>query len=530
MSSAHQNVADQTADLAQDIPNTADASTPAVLLPYQQRWIADDSQLKVAEKGRRTGITWAEAADDVLIAASDKTAGGQNVFYIGYNQDMGLEYIEACAMWAKAFNYAAGEIEEGFWEEDQEDRQIKTFTIRFPESGNRIVALSSRPANLRGKQGVVVIDEAAFHDQLDELIKAAMALLIWGGKVRIISTHNGEDNPFNELITEVRSKKRAGSVHCYPFRDAVKEGLFERVCIRTGQQWSEQAEAEWITKVYNFYGEDAEEELDAVPKGGSGTFLSNVLIEKCMRPGPVLRLEYPGDFSLKPVHERRAECQAWLDDYLSPVLDQLNPDLEHVYAQDFGRSGDLSVLPVLAIERDLSRTEQLVIEMRNVPFDQQQQVLDYLVPRLPRFRAGKHDARGNGQQLAEYAADKFGHTRIEQVMLTVNWYRDNMPPMKAAFEDHTLLICRDADHRLDLRAIKMVKGVARIDDSYTGKGTDGKQRHADYAISLALAYAATLADVAPIEWTPVPAKASKWDATPDDDSDNRIDFEGGGAW
>lgn len=29
---------------------------------------------------------------------------------------MTVEYIQACAMWARAFNYAASEIEEGFWE------------------------------------------------------------------------------------------------------------------------------------------------------------------------------------------------------------------------------------------------------------------------------------------------------------------------------------------------------------------------------------------------------------------------------
>ena len=138
------------------LPNTALSDVPAVLLPYQQAWIAMDDQLKVAEKSRRIGLTWAEAADDVLIAAAD---GGQNVYYIGYNQDMAIEYVEACAMWARAFDRAASEVEEGLWDDGKED--IKTYTIRFPGSGRRIVALSSRPANLRGKQGVVVIDEAS---------------------------------------------------------------------------------------------------------------------------------------------------------------------------------------------------------------------------------------------------------------------------------------------------------------------------------------------------------------------------------
>src|SRR5512146_2646200 len=46
-----------------------------VLLPYQVRWIADDAPVKVAEKSRRVGITWAEAADAALSAAA---AGGMD--------------------------------------------------------------------------------------------------------------------------------------------------------------------------------------------------------------------------------------------------------------------------------------------------------------------------------------------------------------------------------------------------------------------------------------------------------------------
>ncbi|WP_051182946.1 hypothetical protein [Desulfocurvibacter africanus] len=491
-------------DLRKALPSTATAELPAVLLPYQQRWIADTSPLKVCEKGRRTGITWAEAADDVLIAASAKAAGGQNVFYIGYNQDMGLEFVEACAMWAKVFHYAAGEIEEGIWQDADPDKHIKTYTIRFPESGHRIVALSSRPANLRGKQGVVVLDEAAFHDDLGELIKSAMALLIWGGKVRIISTHNGEDNAFNELITEIRAKKRKGTVQRFTFREAVKDGLYERVCLRRGIDWDAEAEAAWVEDVYAFYGDDAEEELDAVPKSGSGAFLSGVLIERCMYDAPVLRLAYPNEFSLKPVDVRRYECAGWIEDNLVPRMEQLQEDLQHVYGFDCGRSGDLSVFAPLVMEQNLRRRAPFLLELRNVPFDQQEQILDYLVPMLPRFHAGKHDARGIGQQLAEHAADNFGHMRIEQVMLSQEWYRDNMPAFKQAFEDGLILIPRHADIRSDLRAIKVIKGVAKVPDDLRAKGSDGKQRHADSAVALVLAYAASQMDVEVFDYRPVP--------------------------
>lgn len=112
--------------LAPVLPDTSALDVPAVLMPYQQRWVADTSPLKVIEKSRRTGITWAEASDNVLTAASSAPAGGMNVYYIAYNQDMTVEYIQACAMWARAFNYAASEIEEGFW------KRTKTTSISRP--------------------------------------------------------------------------------------------------------------------------------------------------------------------------------------------------------------------------------------------------------------------------------------------------------------------------------------------------------------------------------------------------------------
>ncbi len=170
-----------------------------VLLPYQVRWLADRAAIKVAEKSRRVGLTWAEAADSALIAAA---RAGSDTWYLGYNRDMALEFVETAALWARQFNKAARAIEQIAI--DDEQRDIIAYRIRFI-SGHKIVALSSRPSNLRGKQGRAVIDEAAFHDDLKGLLKAALAFTMWGGCVRVISTHNGAENPFNELVTDIRA-------------------------------------------------------------------------------------------------------------------------------------------------------------------------------------------------------------------------------------------------------------------------------------------------------------------------------------
>lgn len=474
------------------LPNTALVEAPAVLMAYQQRWVADKSPLKVIEKSRRTGFTWAEAADDVLTAAASRSAGGQNVYYIAYNQDMTIEFIQACAMWARVFNHAASEIEDGFWEEDEADKHIKTYTIRFPDSGFRIVALSSRPSNLRGRQGTIVIDEAAFHEQLDELLKAALAMLIWGGRVRVISTHNGADNPFNTLITDIRAGKRKGHVHRVDFRQAVADGLYRRVCLRLGKTWSAQDEQTWMAGVYDFYGDGAEEELDCVPANSGGTWLSRALIESRMSADtPVLRWECKPGFELLRDEIRKAEAGDWLKEKMLPLLTVLPADAISFNGEDFGRNGDLTVHVPLIQLQNLVRRVPFTVELRNVPFRQQEQIAFYLMDRLPRFTGGAFDARGNGQFLAEVAMQRYGASRISQVMLTEGWYREHMPPVKAALEDGTLTdLPKDADVLADMRAVQVVRGVPRIPDKRT-TGEDEGKRHGDAAVAVALAYFAS---------------------------------------
>ena len=461
-----------------------------VLLPYQRIWIADESPLKIAEKSRRTGITSAEAADAALTASKAKAAGGCHHFYVGSNKEMAREFIDAVAMWAKAYNKAAGEIQEEVFTDD-EDKAILTFVVYFA-SGFKVQALSSNPSNLRGMQGNVTIDEAAFHDQLDELLKAALAMLIWGGRVRVISTHNGVENPFNELVEDIRAGKRKGTVHRVTFQEAVADGLYRRVCLRLGKEWTAAEEAAWMADVYAFYGDGAEEELDCVPANSGGAWLSRALIESRMSADtPVLRWECKAGFELLPDHIRAAECRDWLEAQLAPLLAALPGDAISFNGEDFGRTGDLTVHVPLIQTQNLVRRVPFLVELRNVPFRQQEQIAFYLIDRLPRFMGGAFDARGNGQFLAEVAMQRYGASRIQQVMLSESWYREHMPPVKAALEDGTLDgLPKDADVLADLRTVQVIKGVPRIPDTRT-TGEDKGKRHGDSAVAVALAYFAS---------------------------------------
>ena len=460
-----------------------DLRTPAAFLPYQQRWASDESPVKVYEKSRRIGISWAEAGEDALLAASES---GMDVWYIGYNKDMALEFIEDAASWSRHYSLAASSVEEFVFLDGKEEKGIQAFRIRF-NSRFKIVALSSRPANLRGKQGKIVIDEAAFHDDLPGLLKAAVAMLMWGGRVVVISTHDGDDNPFNDLITEIRAGKKPYSLHRTTLDDAVMEGLYGRICLRLGKQWSESAQAQWRENLIDYYGDDADEELFCVPSKGSGHYLPRALIESCMDPEiPVLLWSCKDAFAEQPEDVREAEATRWCEENMLPHLEALDQHAPCYFGEDFGRSGDLTVIIPFQELINLMLVPPLVLELRNVPFQQQKQVLFYLCDRLPRFCGGALDARGNGQYLAEVAMQKYGAYRILQVMLTNQWYLENMPRYKAAFEDHTIRLPKDGNILDDHRAVKMEKGIAKVPDKMRGKGRDGKQRHGDSAIAGAL--------------------------------------------
>lgn len=469
-----------------------ESRTPMALLGYQQRWAKDRAQVKVIEKSRRIGLSWGEAADTALLAAS---SSGMNAFYIGYMKEMAQEFIKDCAEFAKAYSLAAGEISETeeVWFDGEEKKSIFIYTLRFG-SGWRIEALSSAPRNLRGKQGRVILDEFAFHSDQKELLKAALALLIWGGEVHVVSTHNGVDNHFNAVCLDIRAGKKPYSLHRVTFQDAVSEGLYERVCLRTGVVPSEEGKAAWVRGIYDQYGADAEEELDCVPSNSGGAWLSRALIEARMVDAPVLRWKPPAkDFALWPEHMRTAEMRDWLDTHVGPVLAKLDPALRSGFGMDFGRNGDLSVLLPFQLARNLRRRFPFALELSNCPFDQQREALYYVGDRLPRFFAGKLDARGNGQYLAEKAVQKWGAGRIEAVMLSQPWYRDHTAPFKAALEDGTVELVRDADHLDDLRAFQVVKGIPLLPDTRT-RGQDGSQRHGDAGVAYLLAYAASRAE------------------------------------
>jgi len=510
-------------DMSDAIPGGA-----AVFLPYQQRWFEDSSQIMIAEKSRRTGLTWAEAGRNVINAAKPKKRGGCNTFYVGSKQEMALEYIAACALFAKAFNELAQAdvYEQTFWDDGKKE-EILTYMIRFPKSRFKIQALSSRPSNLRGLQGDVVIDEAGFHESLEELLKAALALTMWGNKVRLISTHNGVDNPFNTYIQDAREGRKDYSIHRITLDDAIAEGLYQRICYVTGQEWSLQAQLEWRAKLYKNAPniESADEEYGCVPKKSGGNYLSRVLIEAAMVADHSIRIyrfEAPEGFEGWSNEQRAAEVKAWCQENLQPELARLSDRDRHTFGEDFARRGDLSVFTPLAISPTLRKRVPFQVELRNMTYEAQRDVMFFICDRLPRLSGLAFDATGNGGYLAEQAALRYGAGIVDQVHLNLAWYALWMPKLKGEFEAFSLELPRHQTTLDDLLSIKVEKGVPLIDKGRTKdlESQNSKaKRHGDSAVSLAMAVRASYMQGGVFEFTALERHSRGFDNIANNDSD-----------
>ncbi len=434
-----------------------------LLLDYQKRLLQTTAlhRVVVCEKSRRIGFTWAIAVDAVMTAASGKSAGGMDVFYLAYEKEMTREFIDTCAAWADLLSDVAGGhsgVEEYVYEEDR-DKSVMAFRIRFA-SGYEIVALSSSPRGLRGRQGYVIIDEAAFHDQLDEVLKAAMALLIWGGKVLVISTHNGVDNPYNRLVEEVKAGKKKYGFIRVTFDDAIRDGLYRRRCLVQGAEWSAEDERAWRDGIVADYGDAADEELFCIPAEGGGAWIAPELIAAATHPEAGRRDQYKGGpaYGGNDIARRR-------DQWVSTVGEKIGP----VFWQ---------------------RDEQILV---NKPFSEHDAVIadQFRFFRLVRLAM---DQTGIGERSVEEMQRAHGSHRIEGVIMAGDRRLNIATVARRAFEDGLVRIKDDPELRASIRLIKRVAGATGHPRLVTGR--DGRD-HADRAWALFLAIAAA-AEGAPV--------------------------------
>lgn len=522
------------------ISSNFDPREAGVLMAHQSEWIRMQEGLDIAvcEKGRRTGITFAQALTDTITAASSKEAGGDNVWYMADTKEKGLEFIGYVAKFAPIIARGqASRVEQHIFQDQAPDgtsRQIQAFRVRFA-SGFRVTALSSRPENIHGLQGVVDLDEAALHKDVAKVLESATALLIWGGRIRVWSTHRGKKNPFNQLVQDIRAGRYGAKAKVIriSFDDAVANGLYERACAMRGKIATPDGKREWYNAIRSAYGPRKaamREELDVIPRDGDGSAIPSVWLDRAMaETRPVLRIVFDDDFPKRPEKEREVWCASWIATQLMPALRAAAKGFTGRWAvgMDFARHRHFSVIMPARIEQDLRRVVPFLIELANAPTRQQEQILWALLDFLKTEAAGRWtfagDATGPGQTLMEYTGDRYGRAELDkeagrykggpihEVTLSRPWYGEWMPKYISLFEDGFISLPRDASLEDDHRAVEYVDGIPMVPKLERKDLQDSELvRHGDGAIAGALTQFAALNHVArvPIEFQSTGARGS----------------------
>lgn len=236
-----------------------------IFLPYQKALITDTSDYIFVEKSRQIGFSWTMSLRAVLRALEKR----KSCIYTSYNRESTRQFIKDCTSWVKIFNNVAlYQLHEKIVDDDD----FKIFEIQF-SNGAAIIATAGNSENLRGKPGYdIYIDEACYRaEPLEDIMGASNAAIIHGGSIVVGSTHAGVDTDFNKYCERIkRGDEPDYSLHRIPFKTAVKQGLYKRICFKNNREWSLDLEREWVDSIYAKYGVRADEELSAIPSNYSG--------------------------------------------------------------------------------------------------------------------------------------------------------------------------------------------------------------------------------------------------------------------
>lgn len=427
---------------------TEQARREKYFLPYQRRWLADESQMKLSEKSRRIGMTYAQSYEDVR----GSVKGTKWPAWFSSADDTAARlYVLYCEVWAKVFDVAARSLGEVVL--DQKD-QIKAYTIEFPY-GAPVHALRSNPRGFRSKGGRVRLDEFAHHDDQDALWRAARPCITWGGDLRVLSTHNGKGCRYFKMLDEAKAKIAQGrptpwSVHTTDIFLAVQEGLADRILGRAltdveRQAWLDDQRASCLDE------ETWQQEYCCIPLDEATAYLTYDLLATIED----LAAGDPSKYAGGPVY----------------------------VGVDIARRRDLFVIWVVERVGDVRWTRERV-ELKGATFAAQDAELDRIVRAYPKLVRICMDQTGMGEKPVEDAKRRYGDYRVEGVLMTAEVKQELATTYKRTVEDRLQRVPKDAAVRDDFHAIKKITTVAgnvRFDAERTEQG------HADRFWAAALA-------------------------------------------
>lgn len=419
-------------------------------LPYQVRWLEDNSQIKLCEKSRRVGMTYVQAFEDVVEAGIE---GKYNIWFSSNNETNAREYIDYCKKFSKVLSLVI-EVQGG--EKILEDAEANTFVITF-KNDCKITGLSSSPNQLHGKGGKIVLDEFARRDNEFEVWEAASpAALVWGYPIRIISTHRGKQSVFYSFIKRIERGELTWSHHKTTFPEAVRQGLADK---SLKKKCTKEQQDAYIAKIRDSVGDSSiwAQQLMCEPQDENETFLPYTLLESAARA------------ELLP-------------------FDDLAGCKELYGGLDIGRVTNFSLLWINEkVNQDLYIT-RYILPIQGEEFPKQDRKLSAILTALPNLRRLCIDKTGIGWGLTEYLQEKHGTARIEGVLFTGQSKETMAFRLKKTLSDLSFFIPAIRQFYDDFQLVK--QSVTASGNIRLQAGTKNDS-HADYFWGAALALEAS---------------------------------------
>src|SRR5258706_8046756 len=132
-----------------NIQSQPDANHELYFLPYQEAWILDSSPLRIIQKSRQVGITYADAYDSVIKASARDAR--LDVWISSRDQAQAKLYLEDCKYWAVFLHLYFQDL--GLIILDEKINS-SAYVLQFA-NGRRIYCLSSNPNPLASNLGHV---------------------------------------------------------------------------------------------------------------------------------------------------------------------------------------------------------------------------------------------------------------------------------------------------------------------------------------------------------------------------------------
>jgi phage FluMu gp28-like protein len=419
---------------------------PIYFLPYQRDWILDASPLKICEKGRQIGLSYADSYDSVRKAILT----GRDVWVMSRDEAQAKQYIRYCRRWARVLQLAAGDFGERLLRTTGGRAvQVQALTLA---NGATIYALSSNPDAVVGKTGHVKLDEFALHKDQRTLYAVAKPVTQWGGTLAIISTHRGARTVFNELLTDIRERGNpmGWSHHQISIQKAVAQGLVEKIDAGTRGELRREFEAG------RDKAGDQENDKGAGDKGRSDEGLRAWWLAR-QRKECIDEEQWLQEYCCVPADE----AAAFITFEMITACAEADCLRDHAYLArcanplylgvDVARKEDLCVLDVGERVGDVI-WDRLRIELRGRTFTEIEGEL-YRLLELRQLKRACLDATGLGMQLAERARERFGW-KVEAITFTATSKEELAFGLRSDFEDRRLRIADDAALRADLRGIR----------------------------------------------------------------------------